>query len=35
MSEHRGWKKKNNHFVDDGDFGDREDKINVLLKRMI
>merc|ERR1711893_93934 len=30
-----GWKKKNNHFVDGGDFGDREDKINRLLKRMI
>merc|ERR1711915_749298 len=30
-----GWKKKNNHFVDGGDFGDREDKINALLKRMI
>merc|ERR1711893_357853 len=30
-----GWKKKNNHFVDGGDFGDREDKINALLKRMV
>ena len=30
-----GWKKKRNHFVDGGDFGNREDKLNVLLKRMI
>lgn len=30
-----GWTKKRNHFVDGGDFGNREDKINVLLKRMI
>jgi len=30
-----GWRKKNNHFVDGGDFGNREDKINTLLKRMI
>merc|ERR1711944_30861 len=30
-----GWKKKNNHFVDGGDFGDREDKINALLRKMI
>ena len=30
-----GWKKKTNHFVDGGDYGNREDKINSLLKRMI
>merc|ERR1711976_609279 len=30
-----GWRKKNNHFVDSGDFGNREDKINNLLKKMI
>ncbi|XP_074657093.1 large ribosomal subunit protein uL30-like [Tubulanus polymorphus] len=30
-----GWRKKNNHFVDGGDFGNREDYINALLKRMI
>lgn len=30
-----GWRKKNNHFVDGGDFGNREDKINELLERMI
>merc|ERR1712050_63101 len=30
-----GWRKKNNHFVDGGDFGNREDKLNALLKRMI
>jgi len=30
-----GWRKKNNHFVDGGDFGNREDKVNNLLKNMI
>ncbi|PAV89987.1 hypothetical protein WR25_06622 [Diploscapter pachys] len=30
-----GWTKKTNHFVEGGDFGNREDKINNLLKRMI
>lgn len=30
-----GWRKKNKHFVDGGDFGNREDKINGLLKRMV
>merc|ERR1712241_1135536 len=30
-----GWRKKNNHFVDGGDYGDREDKINELLRNMI
>nr|ABW23162.1 ribosomal protein rpl7 [Arenicola marina] len=28
-----GWRKKNNHFTDGGDFGNREDKINALLRR--
>jgi large subunit ribosomal protein L7e len=30
-----GWKKKTNHFVEGGDFGNREQKINDLLRRMI
>lgn len=30
-----GWHKKNTHFVDGGDFGCREDKINTLLRRMV
>lgn len=30
-----GWRKKNNHYVDGGDFGNREDKINELVRRMI
>merc|ERR1712141_311003 len=30
-----GWKRKNNHFVDGGDYGNREDKINHLLRRMV
>ncbi|CAG0915390.1 unnamed protein product [Notodromas monacha] len=30
-----GWRKKANHFVEGGDFGNREDKINELLQRMI
>jgi hypothetical protein len=30
-----GWRKKSNHFVDGGDFGNREDKINELVQRMI
>ena len=30
-----GWRKKNNHFVDGGDYGNREDKINNLLNKMI
>ncbi|VDN30469.1 unnamed protein product [Gongylonema pulchrum] len=30
-----GWTKKTNHFVEGGDFGNREDQINALLKRMI
>jgi 60S ribosomal protein uL30 len=30
-----GWKKKTNHFVEGGDFGCREDMINILLSKMI
>ncbi|KAE8740931.1 hypothetical protein FOCC_FOCC013543 [Frankliniella occidentalis] len=30
-----GWRRKNNHYVDGGDFGNREDKINELLRRMV
>jgi len=30
-----GWRKKNNHYVEGGDFGCREDKINELLRRMV
>lgn len=30
-----GWRKKNNHFVEGGDFGNREEKINELVQRMV
>ncbi|KAJ1522172.1 hypothetical protein ONE63_002482 [Megalurothrips usitatus] len=30
-----GWRRKNNHYVDGGDFGNREGKINNLLRRMV
>ena len=30
-----GWRKKVNHFVEGGDFGNREDKINELLRKMV
>merc|ERR1711879_540731 len=30
-----GWRKKTNHFVEGGDFGNREDKINPLLRKMV
>lgn len=30
-----GWRKKNNHYVEGGDFGNREEKINELVQRMI
>jgi 60S ribosomal protein uL30 len=30
-----GWRKKVTHFVEGGDFGNREDKINNLLRQMI
>ena len=29
-----GWKKKGNHYMEGGDFGCREDKINALIKQM-
>jgi large subunit ribosomal protein L7e/general transcription factor 3C polypeptide 2 len=29
-----GWKKKTNHYLEGGDFGNRENKINCLLRRM-
>lgn len=30
-----GWRKKANHYVEGGDFGNREDKINKLLRNMV
>ncbi|CAI5438510.1 unnamed protein product [Caenorhabditis angaria] len=30
-----GWTKKTNHFVEGGDFGNREDQLNNLLRRMV
>ncbi|KAK2704961.1 large ribosomal subunit protein uL30-like [Artemia franciscana] len=30
-----GWRGKKNHFVDGGDFGNREEMINELLRRMV
>jgi len=30
-----GWRKKVNHFVEGGDFGNRETKINELLRKMV
>jgi large subunit ribosomal protein L7e len=30
-----GWTKKANHFVEGGDFGNREDRINELVHRMV
>uniref|UniRef100_T1JD23 Large ribosomal subunit protein uL30 n=1 Tax=Strigamia maritima TaxID=126957 RepID=T1JD23_STRMM len=30
-----GWRRKTNHYVEGGDFGCREDKINILLRKMI
>jgi len=30
-----GWRKKNNHYVEGGDFGNRENQVNVLLRRMV
>lgn len=30
-----GWRKKNNHFVEGGDFGNREHKINELVQKMV
>lgn len=30
-----GWRKKGNHFQEGGDFGNREDMMNILLAKMI
>ncbi|GAU99880.1 hypothetical protein RvY_10818 [Ramazzottius varieornatus] len=30
-----GWRKKTTHFVDGGDSGNREDKLNTLMRKMI
>nr|CAD7200426.1 unnamed protein product [Timema douglasi] len=30
-----GWRKKTTHYVEGGDFGNREDKINSLLRKMV
>lgn len=30
-----GWSKKGNHFIEGGDYGNREEHINPLLRRMI
>lgn len=30
-----GFRKKTNHYVEGGDFGNREDQINVLVRRMV
>lgn len=30
-----GWRKKTNHYVEGGDFGNREDQINKLLRKMV
>jgi hypothetical protein len=30
-----GWRKKANHFADGGDFGNREQYINQLLRKMV
>ncbi|XP_026681389.1 60S ribosomal protein L7 [Diaphorina citri] len=30
-----GWRKKTIHYVEGGDFGNREDKINKLLRKMV
>lgn len=30
-----GWRKKTNHFVEGGDFGCREEKLNNLLRNMV
>lgn len=30
-----GWRKKTNHYVEGGDFGCREDRINALLRKMV
>ncbi len=30
-----GWRKKTTHYVEGGDFGNRENKINTLLRKMV
>uniref|UniRef100_A0A1W7R9P1 Large ribosomal subunit protein uL30 n=1 Tax=Hadrurus spadix TaxID=141984 RepID=A0A1W7R9P1_9SCOR len=30
-----GWRKKTIHYVEGGDFGNREEKLNIILKKMI
>jgi len=30
-----GWRKKSNHFAEGGDFGNREEYVNKLLRRMV
>lgn len=30
-----GWRKKKTHFVEGGDFGNREDQINALIAKML
>ena len=30
-----GWVKKGNHFIEGGDYGNREDELNKLLRRMV
>ena len=34
-SPNGGWRKKGNHFADGGDFGNRENYINNLFRRMV
>jgi len=30
-----GWRKKNTHFIEGGDAGNREHRVNEILQRMI
>lgn len=30
-----GWRKKTTHYVEGGDFGNREDALNKLLRKMV
>eukprot|EP00052_Salpingoeca_macrocollata_P004428 m.41251 g.41251 ORF g.41251 m.41251 type:complete len:276 (+) comp14207_c0_seq2:1178-2005(+) len=34
-SPNGGWKKKGNHFMEGGDYGNREDHLNALVQRMV
>jgi len=34
-SPNGGWRDKGRHFVDGGDFGNRENRMNQLLRRMV